>query len=56
MKKRLSNLDLFSLGKITLRGDLINVYKYLKGCERQMDKSRFFFIVYSERTKSSGLK
>jgi len=53
---RLSNLALFSLGKRRLRGDLINVYKYLKGSGRQMDEARLFSVVCSGRTGSNGLK
>jgi len=50
-EERLSNLGLFSLGKRRLRGDLINVYKYLKGSGRQMDEARLF-VVGNNRTKS----
>ena len=39
-----------------MRGDLINVYKYLKGGGRQMDEARLFLVVCSNRTKSNGLK
>ena len=55
-KERLSNPGLFSLGKRKMRGNLINVCKYLKGSERQMDDSKLFFVVCSDRTRSNDLK
>ena len=55
-EERLSNLDLFSLGKRRLREDLIDVYKYLMGGGRQIYKARQFLVVCSNRSKSNGLK
>ena len=54
-EERLSNPGLFSLGKRRLRGDLINVYRYLKR-RRQLNKARLSLVVCSDRTKSSGQK
>jgi len=54
-EERLCDLGLFSLEKRRLRGDLINVYKYLR-CRRQRDETRLFPAVHGNRTRGNDHK
>ena len=54
-REMLRDLDLFSLERRKLRGDLINAHKYLMG-RSQVYGARLFSVVPGNRTRGSGHK